>query len=118
MKIIIYDDDKDILFVTFTILKRYGYEVLCRENCSQLVTDLESFQPQLILMDNWMPDMNGVQAIQYIKTQDAFKNIPVIFFSANASVEDLAVEAGADGLLKKPFDAKDLQTMITKLVPA
>jgi len=116
IRIIIYDDDTDILLVTSVILQRKGYEVMCREDCRTLHTDLETFQPAVILMDNWMPDMSGVQAIQHIKAQDAFKHIPVIFFSANSNVEELAREAGADNLLKKPFDIQALQQMIVQLV--
>lgn len=115
-KIIIYDDDTDILLVTSAILKRKGYEVLCRENCHNLNEDLQSFQPQVILMDNWMPDTSGVEAIQKIKSQEAFKHIPVIFFSANSNVEELAREAGADSLLKKPFDIVTLEQRIDQLV--
>ena len=115
-RIIIYDDDTDILLVTSVILQRKGYEVVCRENCNSLYADLEGFQPQIILMDNWMPDMSGVEAIQKIKAKEAFKQIPVIFFSANSNVEELAREAGADSLLKKPFDIKALQEMIEQLV--
>lgn len=117
-KIIIFDDDKDILLVTETILKRYGYEVCCREDCTSLVADLNAFKPDVILMDNWMPDMSGVDAIQHIKASDAFKHIPVIFFSANSNVEHLAREAGADNLLKKPFDMFTLQQMIASVLPA
>lgn len=115
-KIIIYDDDKDILLVTSTILKLKGYEVTCREHCRNLYDDLTDFAPQVILMDNWLPDMGGVKAIQYIKNQDVFKDIPVIFFSANSNVEELAKEAGADELLKKPFEVAELQAMIEALV--
>ena len=115
-KIIIYDDDKDILLVTAAILERKGYEVTCREDCRHLDEDLETFRPQVILMDNWMPDMTGVKAIQYIKSQEAFSHIPIIFFSANSNVEDLAKEAGADELLKKPFDMVSLQQLIARLV--
>ncbi|HTL08935.1 MAG TPA: response regulator [Chitinophagaceae bacterium] len=117
IKVIIYDDDTDILLVTSVILQRKGYEVICREDCKTLQQDLQSFQPQVILMDNWMPDMSGVQAIQQIKSHEDFKHIPVIFFSANSNVEELAREAGADSLLKKPFDILALQQMIAELVP-
>jgi DNA-binding response OmpR family regulator len=111
-KIIIYDDDKDILQVTAAILKMKGHEVLCREHCRELETDLQAFQPQVILMDNWLPDMGGVKAIQLIKGLPAFSTIPVVFFSANSNVEELAREAGADYILKKPFEIAELQTII------
>lgn len=114
-RILIYDDDKDILTVTSAILQMKGYEVLCREDCRTLDKDLNSFKPRVILMDNRLPDMGGVKAIQYIKSRNAFKNMRVIFFSANCDVEALAREAGADDLLKKPFDIAELEQMIKKV---
>jgi DNA-binding response OmpR family regulator len=111
-RILIYDDDKDILLVTATILEMKGYSVTGREHCRTLDEDLASFNPGVILMDNWLPDIGGVKAIQYIKAHERFKTIPVIFFSANSSVEELAREAGADYMLKKPFEIAGLQQLI------
>lgn len=115
-KIIIYDDDRDILLVTATILEMKGYFVTGREHCRTMDEDLETFQPDVILMDNWLPDIGGVKAIQHIKSNETYKHIPVIFFSANSNVEELAKEAGADYLLKKPFEITGLQNLIEKAI--
>ena len=113
-RIIIYDDDKDILLVTATILEMKGYMVQGKEHCRTVDEDLSGFQPDVILMDNWLPDIGGVKTIQYIKSNELFKDIPVIFFSANSNVEELAREAGADYMLKKPFEIAGLQQLIEK----
>ena len=113
-RIIIYDDDKDILLVTATILEMKGYVVQGKEHCRTVDEDLSGFRPHVILMDNWLPDIGGVKAIQHIKSQEQFKEIPVIFFSANSNVEELAREAGADYMLKKPFEIAGLQQLIEK----
>ena len=113
-RIIIYDDDKDILMVTATILEMKGYVVQGKEHCRTVDEDLSGFRPDVILMDNWLPDIGGVKAIQYIKSQDLYKGIPVIFFSANSNVEELAREAGADFMLKKPFEIAGLQQLIER----
>ena len=115
-RIIIYDDDQDILLVTAAILEMKGHTVTGREHCRAMEEDLSVFNPDVVLMDNWLPDMGGVKAIQYIKSNPAFKNIPVIFFSANSNVEQLAAEAGADYMLKKPFEIAGLQQLIEKAV--
>jgi CheY-like chemotaxis protein len=115
-KIIIYDDDKDILLVTATILQLKGYEVMCKEECVDLESDLSDFEPSVILMDNRLPGMGGIKAVQYIKSLEAFKDIPVIFFSANSNVEELAKEAGADRLLKKPFDIATLHSLVEEVL--
>ncbi|MCP9749724.1 response regulator [Ferruginibacter sp. HRS2-29] len=113
-KILIYDDDKDILEVTAAILKMRGFEVSCRDNCREITQDVEQQQPDVILMDNWLPDIGGVKAVQFLKSTEEFKNIPVVFFSANSHVEELAREAGADYMLKKPFEIADLQALVTE----
>lgn len=111
-KILIYDDDKDILDVTAAILKLKGFDVACRDHCREIAEDIGQEKPDVILMDNWLPDIGGVKAIQYLKSSDSFRHIPVIFFSANSHVEELAREAGADYMLKKPFEIKELQDLV------
>ena len=115
-KILVYDDDVDILEVCATILRMKGYDVYCMDNCKTLLADIETYQPNVILMDNWLPDIGGVKAVQLIKSTPSVKDIPVIFFSANSHVEELAKEAGADYMLKKPFDLIELQQMIAQAV--
>ena len=113
---LIYDDDADILEVCATILRMKGYDVLCKDDCKTVLNDIEAYSPDVILMDNWLPDIGGVKSIQLIKKTPQFKDIPVIFFSANSHVEELAKEAGADYMLKKPFDLIDLQKKIEQAV--
>ena len=115
-KILIYDDDADILEVCATILRMKGYDVLCKDHCKDVLLDIKTYQPDVILMDNWLPDIGGVKSIQLIKKTPEFQDIPVIFFSANSHVEELAKEAGADYMLKKPFDLTDLQVAVAKAV--
>ena len=115
-RILIYDDDVDILEVCATILRMKGYDVLCKDHCKTVLTDIEAYQPDVILLDNWLPDVGGVKSIQLIKKTPQFRDIPVIFFSANSHVEELAKEAGADYMLKKPFDLTDLQKAIERAV--
>jgi two-component system, OmpR family, alkaline phosphatase synthesis response regulator PhoP len=111
-KILIYDDDIDILLVTAAILKRKGYATLTRENCNTMDSDISSFFPDLILMDNWMPQITGMEATKYLKGHHKFKNIPVVMFSANPNLESLALSAGADCIIKKPFDSAELVSTI------
>lgn len=115
-RILIYDDDADILEVCATILRMKGYDVLCRDHCKEVLADIGLYNPDVILMDNWLPDIGGVKSIQLIKKTPQFSEIPVIFFSANSHVEELAKEAGADYMLKKPFDLTELQKAIAKAI--
>ncbi|MCY7293524.1 MAG: response regulator [Ferruginibacter sp.] len=115
-KILVYDDDLDILKLCTIILKLKGFDVLCRDNCRELITDVESYKPDVILMDNWLPDIGGVKSIQLLKSMEHLKNIPVVFFSANSQVEELANIAGADYMLPKPFELNDLEKIIATAV--
>jgi len=115
-KIIIYDDDVDILEVCSTILRMRGFDVLCKNNCREVINDIQSYDPDVILMDNWLPDIGGVKSVQLIKNIPELRHIPVIFFSANSHVEQLAKEAGADYMLQKPFELTELEQIITKAV--
>ena len=115
-RVIIYDDDADLLEVCSLILASRNFEVITKDKCTELLADLEQHQPGVILMDNWIPDVGGVKATQIIKESKEFKHIPVIFFSANNNVSELAREAGADFCLHKPFDIADLENIVANAI--
>jgi len=70
----------------------------------------------VILMDNWIPDEGGIMATQALKTNEALKNIPVIYFSANSDIQLLADHAGAETYLAKPFDLEELERVINTVL--
>ena len=115
-RVIIYDDDADLLEVCSLILASRNFEVITKDKCTELLADLEQHQPGVVLMDNWIPDVGGVKATQIIKESKEFKHIPVIFFSANNNVSELAREAGADFCLHKPFDIVDLENIVSNAI--
>lgn len=114
-KIIIYDDDMDLLEVCSLILTARNFEVVIRDKCTEIIDDIAKHQPDVILMDNWIPDIGGVKATRLVKGS-AFSHIPVIFFTANNNVTELATEAGADYSLQKPFDISELENIVTEAV--
>ncbi len=85
------------------MLKSKNYEVSGLYKCNDILDEVKSFSPNVILMDNWIPDEGGVKATQQIKNDFLLKSIPVIFFSANDRVQELAAEAGAEFFLTKTF---------------
>ena len=115
-RVIIYDDDTDLLEVCSLILASRNFEVITKDKCTEILTDLEEHQPSVILMDNWIPDVGGVKATQIVKGSKEFQHIPVIFFSANNNVNELAQEAGADFCLHKPFDIADLENIVSNAI--
>ncbi len=113
-RILIFDDDVDILSICSFILEEQGWDVHTSPHCNDIVNNVRNIQPDVILMDNWIPDSGGVIATQTLKKEDDLKNIPVIYFSANNDIQSLANQAGADTYLEKPFDLTELEMVIER----
>ncbi len=111
-KVLIFDDDEDILAICTYILEEQGWEVSTFSNCNNVIEKVESIMPEVILMDNWIPDSGGILATQTIKQQEKLKHIPVVYFSANNDIKTLAQQAGADSFLAKPFDLEELENIV------
>ncbi|SFT25580.1 two-component system, cell cycle response regulator DivK [Mucilaginibacter polytrichastri] len=115
-KIIIFDDDEDILSICSYILEEQGWEVHTFTDCNNIVEKVSSLNPSVILMDNWIPDAGGIIATQTLKKSEDLKHIPVIYFSANSDIQLLAEHAGAETYLAKPFDLEDLEQIINTVL--
>lgn len=111
-KIIIFDDDEDILSICSYVLEEQGWEVHSFTNCNNIIDKVLPILPDVILMDNWIPDAGGIVATQTLKKTGTLKHIPVIYFSANSDIQMLANNAGAETYLAKPFDLEDLERVI------
>ena len=111
-RVLILDDDIDILQICTIVLKKKGFDVQTLNNSSQVVSQVSSFQPDVILMDNWIPGPGGIEATRLLKLDPDTQDIPVIFFSANSNVTQLAREAQADYFLQKPFDITELEAIV------
>ncbi|MDB5000035.1 MAG: response regulator receiver protein [Mucilaginibacter sp.] len=111
-KIVIFDDDEDILSICSYILEEQGWEVHTFTDCNNIVEKVSGISPDVILMDNWIPDAGGIIATQTLKKDDQLKNIPVVYFSANSDIQLLADHAGAETYLAKPFDLEELERVI------
>jgi len=114
-KIVIFDDDEDILSICSFILEEQGWTVYAYTDCNKITEKISAVLPDIIIMDNWIPDDGGIIATQTLKKNELLKNIPVIYFSANSDIEQLASHAGAETYLAKPFDLEDLE-MVTNRV--
>ena len=117
-KIIIFDDDEDILSVCTYVLEEQGWDVHVFTDCNQIIDKVSSVMPDVILMDNWIPDTGGIIATQALKNNEELKNIPVIYFSANSDIQLLAKQAGAEAYLAKPFDLEDMERIIDGVLAA
>ncbi len=112
--VLIFDDDVELLELCTVILESRGYTVKTRDNCNDLHSILENNKPDVILMDNWIPEIGGVEATRLIKSSP-YSTTPVVFFSANNDVKGLAASAGADAYITKPFNISELETVIDNM---
>ena len=111
-KILIFDDDTSILEVISIIFEENAYKVEITETSHDIIQKVEAFRPDVILMDNWIPNIGGVEATKLLKSHAEFKNIPVIYVTANSDIKTLAQNAQADDFVAKPFNLEDLEEKV------
>lgn len=112
--ILIYEDDRDLLELCKIILSEPGRVIKTFNRCENIISDVEAFHPDLILMDLWIPEIGGKRAIELVKENKENDHIAVILFSANAEIEQISEDIGADGFLKKPFDLKHFKNTVAR----
>ncbi|GAB2701977.1 hypothetical protein GCM10027037_29330 [Mucilaginibacter koreensis] len=115
-KVVIFDDDEDILSICSYILEEQGWEVHTFTDCNHITEKVSEINPDVILMDNWIPDSGGIVATQTLKKDENLRDIPVVYFSANSDIQLLADHAGAETYLAKPFDLEDLERVINEVM--
>lgn len=113
-KVFIFDDNLEILELCTEILNDLGCEVKTSPTTNSIEQQVTQFLPDLIFMDNWLPDISGIEATRLLKSNEDLKNIPVIYFSANSNISELAAEAGADDYIAKPFDINIFEEIVQK----
>ncbi|MCY1501828.1 Polar-differentiation response regulator DivK [compost metagenome] len=115
-KILVFDDNSDILELCTLILEDAGYNVKTSTTSNDIISQVSAYMPDLIFMDNWLPDVGGIAATQSLKNHAALMHIPVIYFSANNDVSSLAEKAGANSYITKPFDIQALEEIVEKYI--
>jgi len=114
-KIVVIDDDKDILDVIQFILAEEGYSVVVYDRLESLEKIYEQ-KPSLILLDNKLGGIYSTDFCRSLKLNQLTKYIPVILVSASDSLEDISKECNADAFLSKPFDLKDFIKLVKRYV--
>jgi two-component system alkaline phosphatase synthesis response regulator PhoP len=118
-KILIVDDEPEIIFLASRMLENEGHKVIGVKNSAECFEKLEEETPDLILMDIMMPDGDGWEACRKIKEDEKTSNIPVAIFTVRTSDdsrEKSFKDAHADAHINKPFDKKDLLDTIENLL--
>ena len=105
--ILVVEDDRPVRNLIVTTLKTHDYKYLTAENGTTAIMEASSHQPDIILLDLGLPDMEGVDVIKKIRT---WSNVPIIVISARSEDADKieALDAGADDYITKPFNPLEL----------
>ncbi|MCX5678030.1 MAG: response regulator [Candidatus Omnitrophica bacterium] len=119
-KILVVDDEGDLLKLVKTRLEASGYEVITLNSGKYVIETAKSEMPDIILLDVVMPGKNGCDVCRELKADEAIRSIPVILFTAHYPEEEhlklSSGEIGAEDYILKPFDAKVLLAKIKSLI--
>lgn len=114
-RIAIFEDDQDLIAIFHFLFEDAGAQVVSFQDCNDVIEKVNMLQPDLILMDNWIPDTGGEVAVRLLKADPDLQHIPVIYISANNDVREIADRAGADRFMAKPFEFDDLLALAAEL---
>ncbi len=109
-KILVVDDDKNICKSLSFYFAEEGYLPVEAYNGGEAIKEAKSFNPDLILLDVMLPDMNGVEVCKILKNDEATRHIPVIMLTARTERTDkvTGLDFGADDYITKPYDSFEL----------
>ncbi|MCD6277577.1 response regulator [candidate division WOR-3 bacterium] len=117
-KILAIDDEEDILNLIRDILTAEGFEVETALSAEYGITLLERYTPDLVLLDLMLPGMDGWEFLKIIKSDERFKDVPVILLTCRGELRDkiLGLESGAADYITKPFTPDGLIHSIRTLL--
>ena len=117
-KILIIDDDIDTLKLVGLMLQKQGYQIFAVANGEQGLTQAEAEDPDLILLDLMMPDMDGYEVARRLRANSLTANTPILMFTAKTQLDDKVAgfEAGANDYLTKPIHPTELCAHVKALL--
>lgn len=115
--ILVVDDDPYILMSLEFLMRKSGYAVLVARNGTEALDCIQTQKPDIILLDIMMPDVDGYEICQHIKSTPELKHIQVVFVSAKTSEQDVqkGLKLGAALYVSKPFSTRELVKQIRSL---
>lgn len=117
-RILIVEDEKDIIELIQYNLEREGYRAAAVNSGEDAIRFLEKDSPELIILDLMLPGMDGLEICRLIKSDNKTKNIPVVMLTAKSEESDVVIglQLGADDYVTKPFSPKVLLARIKALL--
>jgi EAL domain-containing protein (putative c-di-GMP-specific phosphodiesterase class I)/DNA-binding response OmpR family regulator len=117
-KILIVDDDEDVLLIVQTILDNAGYSAILARNGREGVEKAIDSRPDLILLDVMMPELSGWEVCTTLKSAPETRSIPIAMLTVKSEIRDLitGMQVGADDYITKPFTRKKLLSTVRRLL--
>ncbi len=116
-RVLVVDDNEDILSVISMVLDIEGFEVKCCDNGHEIADAISAFSPDVILLDIMLGDMDGREVCRKLKSNPETGNIPVIMISASHNLFDKkSNDCPADDFIAKPFDIDNLTQKVRQQV--
>lgn len=117
-KILVVDDDTDLLEVVSIYLRLKNFEVNAISRWEEMSAAIEEFKPDLIIMDISLSGADGRVLCKQLKTNESTRNIPVMLFSAGYKIDTTLAEYMPDAFIPKPFENGQLINTINSLLAA
>jgi len=117
-KVLVFDDDPDLVAICSLILESEGYAVEAARNGSEAVDKLQDHDDiDLVLLDVMMPVLDGISVCKMVKRNPRTKDLPVVLISASSVLREKGKDL-ADAVIEKPFDIDDLINTVGHFAPA
>ena len=117
-KILLVDDSETVLLIEQMILKKEPYQLFTAKNGMEGVEKALETRPDLILMDVIMPEMNGFEAVRWLRQRDATRSVPIVMVTTEAEAESMEAgyESGCSDYITKPIDSTELLTKVRNIL--
>jgi two-component system alkaline phosphatase synthesis response regulator PhoP len=117
-KILIVDDEPNIVLSLEFLMQQSGYEVSIARDGEEALAQMTAFQPDLILLDIMLPQLNGFEVCQKIRENSAWSGVKVVMLSAKGRELEVSkgLALGADAYITKPFSTKELVERVRSLL--
>ena len=120
MKVLIADDEPNIVISLEYLMKREGYDVLVATDGNQALETIRREQPALVLLDVMMPGMNGFEVCQAVRADPALEGVRILMLTAKGRDTDISkgLALGANAYMTKPFSTRELVDKVRSLLGA
>jgi len=115
-RVLVVDDEPDILESTEFVLHSYGFDVATLAQASRIIATLRKDPPEILMQDVNMPGLDIDALVRRIRDDPDLQTVHVVLFTASDRAEEIARRVGADGLILKPFDAAHIKEVLEQLL--